>query len=87
MLRDLLDMGDPHDAYAYFIGVFICSDCDAVIEPDEGFEGFDDECCRHMSDKARVAGWHVPPPSGPDRRMTLDVCYCPGCAGRRGLRR
>ena len=85
-LRGILDMVDPYDAYAYFILCFTCADCQADLPPDEGFEGCDDICCRHIADKAKALGWFVPPPEGPEGRMALDTCYCPACATKRGLR-
>lgn len=83
-LRGMLDMADPYDAYAYFALCFICAGCQAVLTPDEGLEGCDDLGCRHIADKAKALGWYVPPPEGPERRMTLDVGYCPACARSRG---
>ena len=85
-LRDILDMADPYDAYAYFICCFTCNDCQADLPPDDGFDGCDDVCCRHIADKERALGWYVPPPVGPEGRMALDTCYCPDCATKRGLR-
>lgn len=85
-LRGILDMSDPYDAYAYFILSFRCADCQADLEPDEGFEGCDDICCRHIADKAKALGWFVPPPEGPEGCMDLKTCYCPVCATKRVLR-
>jgi hypothetical protein len=85
-LRDILDMADPYDAHAYFMCGFSCDDCQAELGPDEGFEGFDDRCCRHIADKAKAAGWYVPPPHGPEGRSDIQTCYCPECAKKREVR-
>jgi hypothetical protein len=53
-IRGILDMADPYDAHAYFICGFTCDDCEADLPPDDGFEGCDDRCCRHMADKAKA---------------------------------
>lgn len=84
--RDLLKMADPYDARAYFVCEFSCDDCAAELARDEGYEGCDDEGCRHLSDKAKAQGWYVPPPEGPDRRIDRQTCYCSACASKRGLR-
>lgn len=83
--RDILNMADPYDAYAFFVLCFTCSDCQADLPQDVGFDGCDDVCCRHISDKAKALGWYVPPPEGPEGRQAFDKCYCPACAIARGL--
>ena len=85
-LRDILDMADPYDAHAYFICCFTCDDCNTDLPPDEGYDGCDDICCRHIADKAKASGWYVPPPQPPDGRMDIQTCYCPACAHKRDLR-
>lgn len=84
--RDILDMADPYDAHAYFICSFACDDCHVDLFPDPGFEGCDDVCCCHISDKAKALGWYVPSPEPPDGRMDVQTCYCPDCGHKRGLR-
>ena len=84
-LRGILDMADPYDAHAYFLCDFTCGDCEAHLWPDDGFEGCDDICCRHIADKAKASGWYVPAPHGPEGRMDIQTCYCPECAKKRGL--
>jgi hypothetical protein len=84
--EDILDMGDPYDAHAYFMLSFICSRCETALDADEAMSGRDDMSCRRLADKAKASGWFVPPPEGPERRMSLETCYCPSCATKRGLR-
>src|SRR5262245_52237142 len=84
-LLNILDMADPYDAHTYFMSGFTCHDCQADLSRDEGFDGCDDRCCRHVADKAKASGWYVPPPHGPESRMDIQTCYCPDCAKKRGL--
>jgi hypothetical protein len=81
----ILDMSDPYDVHAFFVLSFWCSDCGAEVERDEGYEGCTDEDCKHISDKAKAAGWYVPPAEPPDGRMDVQTCFCPSCAQKRGL--
>ena len=80
-----LNMNDPYEAHAFFVCSFDCDDCGAEVLRDVGFEGCDDEGCRHIADKAKAAGWYVPPAEAPDGRMDVETCYCPECARKRGL--
>ena len=86
-LRGILDMDDPFDIHAYFLGPFTCSSCGAELLPAEPYDGWDDLGCRHLADEAKRAGWFVPlmPPSRHEPLAT-DPCYCPQCARDQGLR-
>ena len=84
-MLEILDMSDPYDAHAFFICSFSCDDCGDYLLPDDGFEGCDDESCRHISDKANTLRWYVPA-ADQEGRMDIETCFCPQCAAKKGLR-
>ncbi len=73
--RDILDLNDPFDAFAYLFSGIFCENCGSMVQLDEGFDGADDASCCNLADKAKAHGWYV----------NKDA-FCPKCAKEKGLK-
>jgi hypothetical protein len=70
---------NDYDDYAFWVLLFVCDDCQTMIEPPEDYDDdLGEEYQYYIARKAESAEWYI----SLNNNMT---CYCPDCRKKRGL--
>jgi hypothetical protein len=82
-MADSTNLDVLHYHHAVFALMFVCEDCERVMEFASAQAEFTEPWFRELGEAGKKAGWYVPPPDV-NGRVDVMSAWCSECATQRG---